>query len=70
MGDDNNPAVGYYINFLSVPGLLLVPTFGFDSEHYTVRFLSEIFQNKKAVAIPCFDVAMCGGCISCVTWSN
>lgn len=69
-GDEYNPAIGYYINSLILPTLVLVPQFGISRDEDALEFLQNEFRNRKVVGIPCFNVAMLGGAINCVTYSN
>jgi agmatine deiminase len=68
--DDYNPAIGYYINFLSLPEIVLAPQFGLDSDSDALEFLMFHFPKRRVVGVPCYDVGMQGGAINCVTWTN
>jgi agmatine/peptidylarginine deiminase len=69
-GDENNPAVGYYINFLVVKPLILLPIFGFEKDEQTINTMAEYFPDHVIGPIECKDLAMLGGLIRCVTWEN
>ena len=65
-GDAYGPCCGYYINMLVLPNLVLLPVFGFAEDERAVIQAQGHF-NRKVVAINCFELAMLGGCIRCVT---
>lgn len=69
-GDDLNPAIGYYINFLHIESLILVPVFGLLKDELALIEMEEAFPNCRVIGVPCFDVGMQGGAINCVTWVN
>lgn len=68
--DDQNEATGYYINFLALPSIVLVPQFGLSRDDDALEFLKTEFHNRKVVGIPCFEVSQLGGCCNCVTYGN
>jgi len=66
--DDMNPGVGYYVNYLSLDGLILVPSFGFEEDGAVVGILRKYHPDRDVIQIDCFDLAMLGGLVHCVTW--
>lgn len=69
MGDDNNPGVGYYINFIKTDRLVLVPQFKFPEDKLAIDFLRYHFPKRKIVGVDCFDLAMTGGLLNCVSFN-
>ena len=66
-GDDYNPAPGYWINFLWVEGLALVPSFGHDRDDEAVRKIEE-YSSDDVLQIDCSDLCQEGGLVNCVSW--
>lgn len=69
LGDDNNPSVGYYINFLKTSRVVFVPQFGFKQDRLAIEFLAAHFPNHRVIGVECFDLAMQGGLLNCVTFN-
>jgi len=65
--DDFNPAVGYFVNFLKVRGLVLFPTFGINADNAVRNILEKTYRDCPCVGIDCRDLAMEGGLLRCVT---
>ena len=68
--DDNNPGVGYYINYLVTPKVILVPAFGFKEDEKVRRIVGEYYPNHCIEQIDCYDLAMLGGLVHCVLWEK
>lgn len=69
--DDMNPAVGYYLNFLHlIDQYILLPQFAFDEDADAVKCAKKYFPEHIIVPINCFDLAMTGGLLHCVTWEH
>lgn len=66
--DDFNPAVGYYINYLIVGKMIIMPQFGIEEDEKAVSFIKRWFNGSSLYLIDCADLAMEGGMIQCVTW--
>ena len=66
-GDEFNPSAGYYINFMVSEKVVLVPQFGFQKDVLAIDVLQKHFPKSKVIGIHCFDLAMMGGLINCVT---
>ena len=66
-GDENNPALGYYLNFTKIGNLVLVPEFGLDDDTGARLTASFHFPGCRTASVPCHDLAMTGGAINCVT---
>jgi agmatine/peptidylarginine deiminase len=65
--DDFNPGVGYYINYLQVGNLFLLPAFGFEEDAAALGALRNKFPSATIEQIDCSDLAMEGGLLNCVT---
>lgn len=63
-------AIGIYLNYLEVDGLIIMPVFGvpgnLDVEALTK--LKEVFPNKIIETINYNDIALKGGLLNCTTW--
>ena len=68
MADDFNPGIGYYINFLMVDSMIILPQFGIEEDAKAERFVKQWFPHSNVFPIDCSDLAMEGGMINCVTW--
>lgn len=68
--NDFNPAVGYYINYLRFGDLFFLPVFGFDEDAEAEETILKNIPTATIVKINCFDLAMMGGLVHCVTWEN
>jgi agmatine deiminase len=66
-GDDFNPAFGYYINFLTVKGLILVPVMKREKDAIAVSTLKRLYPNFNIVAIECSRLSLEGGLLGCVS---
>jgi agmatine/peptidylarginine deiminase len=65
--DDFNPGYGYYINYLHVKNLILVPQFGIEEDSKALALLKKYLPNNTIKGINCSDLSMEGGLINCVT---
>lgn len=63
--DTFNPGFGYYINFLTVGKLVLLPQFGLEEDKHARTLVK--FPGFTVVPIPCAALSMEGGLINCVT---
>lgn len=68
--DNNDHAIGVYLNYLEVGDLIVMPIFGVpgnrDSE--ALAKLKEVFPNKIIETIDYNEVALTGGILNCTTW--
>jgi agmatine/peptidylarginine deiminase len=62
-----DPAMGYYVNFLLAGKSILVPTFGFPEDDKALDILEDCFPDCDVAGIDCSDLAMEGGCLSCIS---
>jgi agmatine deiminase len=62
-------AMGVYINFLQVEGMILCPAFGRHEDDSALNALSKCFPRQQIIPLPCTDLAMGGGVLNCVTWN-
>ena len=60
----NMSAVGCYINFLQVNGLVLVPTFSIKSDDEALRIAEIVFTDSKGLPIDCGTLAPEGGVLN------
>jgi agmatine deiminase len=69
--DEYNPALGYYINFSKIDGLILCPQFRMEvQDSEAIYFLMSAFPKHKVVGIDCWEVGWMGGALNCITWTN
>jgi agmatine/peptidylarginine deiminase len=66
--DDFNPGFGYYINYLQVKGLILVPQFGIEQDSEPIKLLKRHFPDCTVEGIECADLSMEGGLLNCCTY--
>jgi agmatine deiminase len=65
-----NPCVGYYTNFLKVGNLVLFPIYGLPQDQNAEASLKTAFPGITCVGIDCSHLALEGGAVHCVTWSD
>lgn len=70
MADSFNPAPGYYLNFLRVENVILLPQFGFPEDSQAAAIIKAVFPQHKIYPIECYDLSMLGGVLHCVTWTR
>lgn len=64
-----DPGYGYYINFILVMGLILVPVMGIDMDVKVIQTIKRLYLNYNVVAINCAELSMLGGLINCISWN-
>jgi agmatine deiminase len=69
-GDSFNPAPGYFINFLRVGGVILMPQFGYPEDSMAMKGIKLCFPDHKVYPIECLDLSILGGLVHCVTWTK
>jgi agmatine/peptidylarginine deiminase len=69
VSDGMPSAVGNYINFLHVASLVVVPSYGMDSDELALRALTLHFPQAKVTPLPCRELAQHGGVLNCCTWT-
>jgi len=62
-------AVGVYINFLQIEGLIVCPTFGIPKDDDALKMLAEVFAQQRIVPLRCKTLAVGGGVLNCATWN-
>lgn len=67
--DDLNPGYGYYVNFLQVDGLILLPFFGIPRDEEAAALVRQYYPHSDCVGIDCADLSMEGGLLNCTTIS-
>lgn len=60
-------AVGNYVNFLRVAGLVVVPGYGLPEDQQVMEMLANLLPRERVVSLPCRDLAREGGILNCVT---
>jgi agmatine deiminase len=68
--DDEIPsAIGCYVNFLMVRGLIVVPTYGFEEDDLAYQVLQNNTNGMAVVPLKCSDLSQEGGVLNCATWT-
>lgn len=62
-------AVGDYINYLQMEGLVIVPIFDIKEDETVVNLLESVFTSSKVVTIDATEVAREGGVLNCISWN-
>lgn len=62
-------AVGLYLNYLEMEQAVIVPVFNLPSDAKAMEILSELFKDKKVVALECIELARTGGILNCISWN-
>lgn len=67
LGDDYNPANGYYVNFLVVKNCVVLPFFGFKKDGNAYSTIEKHFPGYNIKIIDCSELAQEGGLTHCTT---
>lgn len=62
-------ATGYYINYLQVRHMILVPQFGLRTDTDAARQLQRVFPQSRIVGVPSRHLAKHGGVLNCIAWN-
>ncbi len=62
-------AVGNYLNFLRVAGLVVVPAYGAPEDEIACRRLEGLLPGTRIVPIRCAGLAREGGVLNCISWT-
>jgi agmatine deiminase len=62
-------AVGLYLNYLEMEQAVIVPVFNLPSDAKAMEILTEVFSDKKVVALECSELARLGGILNCISWN-
>ncbi|MCF8462088.1 MAG: agmatine deiminase family protein [Flavobacteriales bacterium] len=62
-------AVGLYLNYLEMEQAVIVPVFNLPSDKKAMEILTEVFHDKKVVALECTELARKGGILNCISWN-
>jgi agmatine deiminase len=65
--DDFNPAFGYYINFLLVGNVILMPAMRIPMDIEVMNYLKSIYTQCNIIAIDSQKLSMEGGLLHCIT---
>ena len=68
-GDAFNPGYGYYINFLQVGKMVVLPVFGIEEDELAISLVKR-FLKPSITSVNCSDISMEGGLINCCTWEG
>ncbi len=62
-------AVGIYINYLQVKGLILIPSFGLKEDEIVLDFIGKCFPESKILPVYATEIAKQDGVLNCVSWN-
>jgi len=62
-------AKGFYINFLEMKGVILLPSFGLKDDEIAVKRFQELFPRSRISVINANEIAKDGGVLHCISWS-
>lgn len=62
-------ANGFYINFLQMEQVIVIPTFGIKEDESVVELFEQLFKGKNIETIESNDIALGGGILNCITWN-
>lgn len=65
--DTFNPGLGYYINFLLVGNMVILPTFGIEEDAEAIDAVKRHLPTFAVRTADCSRLAMEGGLVNCVT---
>jgi agmatine deiminase len=63
-------AVGNYVNFLRVGGLVIMPAYGKPQDDQACRKMERLLPGSKVVPLRCEELARDGGVLNCVAWTT
>lgn len=64
-----NHANGYYINYLQMADIIIIPTFGIKEDEIAVKQFEGLFPRQKIITINSNEIACKGGVLNCITWN-
>jgi agmatine deiminase len=67
--DDLPSAVGLYINYLRVGGVVVLPGYGRDEDRAAVEKMRRVLPKAAVSVVPCRCLAEMGGVLNCVSWT-
>jgi agmatine deiminase len=67
--ENDDQAHGYYINYLQMENLIVVPTFGLKEDDQALKKMEELFPGQTVIGINSRDIAEKGGVLNCITWN-
>jgi agmatine deiminase len=62
-------AVGNYVNFLALRGLVLVPAYGLPEDEEARTILRRLLPGHQVVSLDCTELAERGGVLHCCSWT-
>lgn len=69
LADTWNPGWGYYLNYVNVGDLVLVPAMGLEKDKLAIHYLHEWYPKHDIIAVDCRKLSMLGGLVHCITWN-
>lgn len=66
---NENSADGYYINYLQMRDLILLPVFGHVEDETALKAISSLFSSFKVATIDARAISIDGGVLNCISWS-
>ncbi len=62
-------ARGFYINYLQMENLVVIPTFNCVYDKQATREFEKLFPGTKIMNVSCNEIADQGGVLNCITWN-
>ena len=69
LNNNDVQANGYYINYLQMENIIIIPIFGFKEDEIAVKQFENIFNNHSIVTINSNEIANDGGVLNCISWN-
>lgn len=66
---DYDTADGFYINYLQMENLILLPTFGKKEDESVYRQFEELFPGQIIESIDSREISRGGGVLNCISWN-
>lgn len=63
-GESMSPS---HANFILANHLVIVPTYGFDTDEQSINILSKIFPDRRVIGQPSLDILLGGGSFHCIS---
>lgn len=65
----SSQANGYYINYLQMKDVIIMPTFNTKNDETAFRHFEQLFYGQKIATIDTNEIANKGGVLNCITWN-
>jgi len=66
---DDKTAIGYYINYLHVKNLIILPVFGLQKDEKAYEQIDNLFKGTKIETLNINKIAEEGGVLNCISWN-